>query len=356
MAKPKSEAKLLSSSQLHDQTNRVYDSVGRLFPKPWTDAFARELAYVGINVEGKKFVGFLVVFGFLLSVLVALNLQTFANYPFLPVFFLSFVIVLGGVYIWLTNTSESKGKFVEKVLPDVLQLIASNIKAGLTTERALILSARPEFGPLEEELKLASRKILTGERMEVALEDMTSRIRSKTFERTVWLINRGINSGGQIADLLIQLSDDLREQNSLQEESKANISVYVLLILVSGAVFAPAMFGISSFITQILNKRISAVGDVPFGIGISNPRSIAQVQQSLATTSTERVSISSDFIVTFSLAALFVTVLFSCLVIGIINAGSEKQGLRYLIPLLIVSFLIFFLIRIAFSGAFAQLL
>ncbi|MFH0714513.1 MAG: type II secretion system F family protein [Candidatus Diapherotrites archaeon] len=355
MAAKKEKKEFSPPSRMHEATSGVYASVGRLLPHKWVESFERELAYVGINVEGKKFVGFLIVFGLLLSILVAINLQTFFQLPALPVFAFCFLLVIAGAYIWLSITSESKGKFVEKILPDVLQLIASNIKAGLTTERAFIVSARPEFGPLEEELKIASRKILTGERMEVALQDMTSRIRSKTFERTIWLINRGISSGGQIADLLIQLSDDLREQNALQEEARANISVYVLLILVSGAVFAPAMFGISSFITQILNKRIASVGSTPFGMGLSNPHNIAQVQQQLASAPTDKVTISTDFIVLFAMCALFVTVFFSCLVIGIINAGNEKQGLRYLFPLVILAFAIFFIVRILFTGAFAQL-
>ena len=57
---------------------------------------------------------------------------------------------------------ESRSKEVENILPDALQIMAMNIRAGLTTERALILTARPEFGIFEKELKRAGKEILAG--------------------------------------------------------------------------------------------------------------------------------------------------------------------------------------------------
>lgn len=334
----------------------VYEKIARFLPKRVVESFKREIEYVGLNVEETRFVGFLITFGIALSFGIALNLFVFFGIPIILSFLFFSGLSVGGTYLWLSITSESKGKFVEKILPDALQLIAANIKAGLTTERALFVSARPEFGPLEVELKAASRKILTGQKVETTLAEMGKKIRSKTFERTFWLINRGISSGGQIGDLLIQLSDDLREQNALQDEVRANISIYVLLILVSAAFFAPIMFGISSFITQVLNKRISLTENVPFSLGLSGTRNIEVIRQAIEEgQNVERVIISPDFITTFALSALAVTILFASLIIGIINTGKEKQGAKYIPFLLVLVVVIFLVVRQVMLSAFSQL-
>ena len=335
----------------------MYNRIAGILPKKFVLAFKKQLAYVGINVEEKRFVGFLITFGLALSFGISLNLYFFLAVPAFLGFIGAIIAMVGGTYLWLSIVSESKGRFVERILPDALQLIASNIKSGLTTERALFVSARQEFGPLSDELKTASKKILTGTKMEDALAEMSEKISSTTFERTIWLINKGITSGGQIADLLVQLSDDLREQNALQDEIRANISVYVILILVAAALFAPMMFGISSFITQILSKRMEGTGNIPLGIGIStarNPQAIAQAME--AAKNTPQVKLTGDFITMFAVVALIVTAIFASLIMGVINTGKEKNGVKMILPIIILSIIIFFAVKIALAGAFPQLL
>jgi len=324
----------------------MYNKISLFIPKSFRLAFAKELDYLGMSVDAGKFVGFVFSFGLFLSIGIALNLYFFFEIPFAFSFIGFFLLFVGGIYAWLNITAESKGKFVEKILPDVLQLIASNVRSGLTTERALLVSARPEFGPLEFELKKASKKILTGTPVQDALSAIAKSIKSKNLEKTVWLINKGISSGGQVSDVLSQLSDDLREQNSLQDEISANISVYVMLIFFSAAIGAPIMLGISSFIVQILDKQTSGL-QVDTS-NIQGPRTpFSGIPQA---------RISPDFVVLFAGVSLLVTVVFAALTMGIINTGSEKNGMKYLPVLLIVAFGLFFAIRIMLATMFKQLL
>jgi pilus assembly protein TadC len=239
----------------------MYARISALLPKKMLEALRRELDYLNIDISEKKFAGFLVSYGFFLSIGIALNLWLFFAMP-LYSFFLIYAIFLAGSYMYLSITAESKGKFVEKILPDALQLIASNIKSGLTTEKALFASARPEFGPLELELRRAGQRILGGIPVDQALNEIPKRIKSVSLERTIWLLGQGINSGGQMSDLLIQLSDDLRQQNSLQQEIGANVSMYVMMIFFAAAFIGPILFGISSFIVQIFAKQMQFIPHV----------------------------------------------------------------------------------------------
>lgn len=332
----------------------MYQRIATLVPKQFADKIVQALAYLDINIDEKKFIGFLMAFGFAISIGVAINLMLIFQIHFLLGFFGTFVAFLGGVYLWLTMAAEAKGRMVELVLPDSLQLIASNIKSGLTTERALFISARPEFGPLEKELKQASREILAGESIEQALIKMSSRVKSIVFERTLWLISKGIQSGGQIADLLIQLSDDLREQRAVQDESKAETSMYILLIVVSAAIGAPVLFGVSSFITSILSKQIEDLPKIDQSAIQNAPGNLQTVVQTFS--GDRKSTITPDFVLTFSLVAMLVTALFSSFTIGVINAGKEKGGLKFFPILLIMSLFFFFIIRLALAAVFGDLL
>lgn len=318
----------------------LYHRIGSLLPKRVIGLVSEELGYTGLNIDAKRFAGFVFSFSLGLSLAFAFNFSVLFRLPLVETFLVLFVFMVAVTYYWLSSVAESKGSFVEKILPDALQLIASNIKSGITTERALFISARPEFGPLSVELKNASKRVLSGERLELVLSDIPKKIKSDILARTVWLITQGVKRGGKIAELLLQLGDDLRIENSLKEETKASISMYIIMILVSAAVAAPLLFSISSFIVQILASQI---------------RSLPVTQEQLAELGSRspvggfigapKISIGPEFIVFYSLIVLLMTAIFSALTIGIIARGSEKGGIKYIPILLAVDFVLFFAAR-----------
>jgi pilus assembly protein TadC len=316
-----------------------------LIPKGILNAFRREMGYVGIQVGEKRFVGFIMVFGLGIAIAMALNLSIFFGMDPVFSFFVTFMAFVGGIYFWLSRTADKEGKQVERLLPDVLELIASNIKSGLTTERSLFASARSEFGVLSEELKTASKEIMSGRRMEEALLDLPTRIKSTVLERSIWLLVQGMKSGGEIADLLEQLSSDLREENAMQDEISANLSMYVILIFAAAILGAPLLFGISSIIVGILVEQTSSISIS--SEQMSEYSSMSQVPfMGLPT-----VNITEAFIVTFSVLALLATAIFASLTIGAMGSGSEKEGVKYIPLMMIGSLAVFWVIRIFLSGA-----
>ncbi|MDD5148594.1 MAG: hypothetical protein PHH08_03980, partial [Candidatus ainarchaeum sp.] len=137
-----------------------YQRIGAIIPAPIVKGFKKQTDYLGWNTQELTVVGFIFFFGLVLSAAISANIYILFGLPVfitLPPIFLGFG---GGIYFWLNNAAEGRGRFVERILPDVLQLVSSNMKSGLTTERALLASARPEFGAFGNELKLAGGKIL----------------------------------------------------------------------------------------------------------------------------------------------------------------------------------------------------
>ena len=223
----------------------TYESMAEWFSPKFRDWVRRELLYADVAVDHRKFLGFAFSFGIALAFAVAMDLFLVFDYNPLYGFaatFAGFDILL---YVILFLMAQGRSKFIEDVLPDALQLMSSNIRAGITTDRALLLSARPEFGPLSKEIALAGKRIFAGGVVEDELVDMTKRIRSKVLERTVYLIVQSIKSGGELGRLLIQTADDLRNQESIRKEIEATVLVYSILILFSVGLAAPFLWKIS---------------------------------------------------------------------------------------------------------------
>ena len=78
-------------------------------------------------------------------------------------------------------------------MPDALHLISSNLRSGLTIDQALILSARPEFGPLQKEIYKVGKDITLGVPIEKALTEFGSKIKSEKLQKTIQLIITGLN-------------------------------------------------------------------------------------------------------------------------------------------------------------------
>tara|TARA_Y100000310_G_scaffold340701_1_gene437412 strand:+ start:3591 stop:4397 length:807 start_codon:yes stop_codon:yes gene_type:complete len=266
--------------------------------------------------------------------------------PLVLTFIISFLLIEFLVYIFLVLGIDAKAKFVEDILPDALQLMASNLKAGLTTDKALLLSARPEFGPFQEEINLVGKEITMGKDIDEALLGMCSRLKSEKLEKTVLLINSGLRSGGQLAALLEQTAKNLRQQRLIDDKIRANVMMYVIFIFVAVGFGAPMLFGLSTFLVEVLTKNMGMLS-LPQGAGAAAAMPI----------SFSEIKISIDFIIKFSVTVLLTTSVLGSLVIGLISKGKEKQGIKFIPALALFSMAVFlvvrFLVRNLLSGLFS---
>ncbi|MEM0359865.1 MAG: type II secretion system F family protein [Candidatus Diapherotrites archaeon] len=329
-----------------------YERIGAILPKSLRKRLSKSLAYVDIEMSETRFAGFLVIFSVGLGIIASIAAYLLYGFPGYLSFPIATMLFAGIALYWLKIVSLKKAEIAEKFLPDALELIASNIKTGMTTERALFESARDEFGPLSREFKVASRKIITGQRTEVALSEIPKKINSPLLERTISLLIHGIRSGGQITDLLFQLSDSIREENAIKEEINANISMYIMMIFITAAFGAPILFGISSYIVGIVSERSTQYGpsNLPENTSIGVAGRITML-----TTDTQKEKVSEEFIVFFAEIALVITAIFSSLAIGVIQTGNEINGIRYIPVILFIDFFLFFFVRSTLGTLMGQM-
>jgi len=326
-----------------------------LTPKKYRDFFKKQIRYAGVKeASSNRIVGI----SYFLSILLALNFSLI--FLLLGFGLIGFLFGLGigfGVtiftYVIFMLIADSRTNQIEKVLPDALQLMSANIRAGMTVDRAIWLSARPEFGVLEEEIKKVGARTMGGKSLKIALTEMTKTIKSKILNRTIKLLLEGIKSGGEMAHLLDETARNIRVSQTLKKEIKSSVMTYSIFILFAAVIAAPFLFSISIFFVETMTNLW---GSASFGAEMTGAAGSELGMGGFLQKATGP-QISVDDLFWFSISALSVTALFGSLSIGLIQSGKEKNGLR-LIPLLLIGSIAVLLIsqmvvKMLFKGFFA---
>lgn len=241
------------------------------------------------------------------------------------------------VYSYLLLGANSRAAQVEDVLPDFLSLMASNIRSGLTPDKALIVSVRDEFGPLALAINKAGRNSMTSMPMEEVLVGMGEQIRSNVLEKTIRMIVDGLHSGGDMADLLEKTALDIRKFRSVRSETNSIILNYVLFIVAAITFGAPMLYGVSTFLVDVM---LMIKGKVGSGTqGIAGQIGIFKGQ----------LLLTSEGLVLFASLAIVATVFFGCMAIGSMSSGRRMDGLKYFPFLALIGLAILFSIRFVLS-------
>ena len=215
-----------------------------------------------------------------------------------------------------------------------------NLKSGLTVDQALLSSARPEFGAFAKELNRIGKEVTTGKSLEKALMDSTKRINSEKYLKTMELISSGLRSGGELAKLLDNTSSNLKHQKIVDEKVRSSVMMYVIFIFFAICFGAPILFGLSSFLTDVMRDIFTKV-DLPTA-------SASNISMPMINFS--GIEISQGFIMTYIIIAIILSGVMGGFIMGLITKGKEKYGFRYIPILIAASLLVFFLVRLVISS------
>jgi archaellum biogenesis protein FlaJ (TadC family) len=298
--------------------------------KRWRDL----IRFGDLEMNADVFSGMILFYSCLLSVaafFVALALklpllQVLGAFVVVPVFFL----VISDMVIRII--ADSRARICEESFPDVLILMSSNIKAGLTPDRALQYSIRSEFGPLALELQHAARRASTGLDFGRVLMEVTHRIKSTLIEGSIRLIVEGMVGGGELSSLLEETAHDIKNMELIRSEVRAQIRTYSVFIFFAAVIGAPVLFSVSLYLVNML-KIINPI-DVT-----TLPR---EAVRNLPFMTMKPPSYGTEFLMLYVMANMVVISVFAGLLIGLIEQGNELRGAQYIPLLLSLSIGIFY--------------
>lgn len=267
---------------------------------------------------------------------IGVGVLSFFSWSVVQLFFATLFILL--VYFYLDLKIYFRTKKMEEQLPDFLQVVSANLKGGMTFERALWAAIKPRFDILGSEMAKASKKVMTGYDVSKALTELSDKYNSLMLRRTVDLMISEVDSGGNVADLIDRLVDNLKETKALKDEMSASGIAYVIFISVITIVISPLLFALSFNLLALILKFLGQL-------------SVATQTVAALPFAFSRVNVNPEDFRTFSIVAIFMISLFSSLIVSIVEKGDMKAGLKY-IPIYIFGSMAFYLFFIKMLGIF----
>lgn len=217
------------------------------------------------------------------------------------------ILLIGIVLI----KSEKRLSQVETSIPDFLRQLSSMLKVGLSLESALDDLSKNGKGPLYDELKRVVIEIKFGKSFEESISDMCLRLNSKDLDRSFKIILNARKSGGGLAEVIADISDDLRAALVLKRERKSAVTMSIMFLILASLFAAPFALG-----------KIGIYSSFMVDLGKSGM--ICEVAPLAAELYLIIHSICSGFL------------------IALIMYGDWKKGFKFSIPITVIAFLIFY--------------
>ncbi len=294
-----------------------YGRIGSLMPGRYISHITNILQFSGKRkIKAQEYLGSTMIFSLLISSAVliipyAIKVQftsayfIYAALVFILAEYLSYFVLYLGL--------EDYTKRIELMLPDFLRLTAANIRAGMTPFQAIKLAARPEFGPLSEEVAYVTVRGLGTESFSDLLLNMNNHIKSESLDRVLRLFSSTVKSGGHLAQILEESSLYIEEKRRLKKELSTITKSYSMFIMFSVVIISPFLLAISiQFLTMVINIQKIA------------PMSGSEVAGFGGT-----IAITVDFLRTGALVFLITTGILASMLTGIINQEKLQYGLKY---------------------------
>jgi len=231
------------------------------------------------------------------------------------------IIIVGPLAI--TDLLEGRRiSSIEVALPNFFRDLAGMHESGMTLPGAIHLVSQAEYGALTPHIRQLDQRISWNFAFIDAIRQLGKEIPIPLVERSVDLVARASDAGGDIVEVLRAAGKDSAEYVVMKTDRKNNMFIYVIIILASFAVFLfVVMILVSSFLKTMadLGAESGASGQAGFNLGGFD---------------------LALYIRVFSHAGMFQG-FFSGLVAGVMGEGRVTAGLKYSVLMLIIAWATF---------------
>jgi tight adherence protein B len=222
----------------------------------WTEKLDNKLERAAVNVKPGEFIGGALaasVVGFFLGAVLFRNwvlaLALMATAALLPPLMLSL------------SANRRKSKLQEQ-LPDILSVLASSLRAGHSFLQALDMVAKEVGEPASEEFSRLVTEVRLGRSATDALNAMAERIDSDDMKWAVLAVNIQRDVGGNLAELLDNVANTIREREAIRRQVKVLSAEGRLSI----AILTGLPILIAAYIFVVNNEYLSLLWTTQIGL------------------------------------------------------------------------------------------
>ncbi len=173
-----------------------------------------DLAMSGILIRPSEFL----LFWFVLAIVPStLLFMLGAN-----IIFVIIILVLGlfAPPLYVNKKRAKRVELFERQLIDAISIMSSCLKAGLTFQQALVSISTEMPNPISEEFGRVVKELKLGSSIETSLTRLSDKIGSQNFMMIVSAILIQRQTGGNLSEILINISGTIKERFKIKNEIK----------------------------------------------------------------------------------------------------------------------------------------
>ncbi|MEM6479605.1 MAG: type II secretion system F family protein [Pseudomonadota bacterium] len=133
----------------------------------------------------------------------------------------SFVMGVGGVFLWVSGKAKKRLGLIEEQLPDAVELMVRSLRVGHPFSSALNIVAKEVPDPLASEFGIIADESAYGRDVGEALKHMAERLDMQDLRFLAVAVTIQQTSGGNLAEILAGLAKVIRSRFKLFRRVKA---------------------------------------------------------------------------------------------------------------------------------------
>lgn len=171
-----------------------------------------------------------------LRVLDYLGYIGFTFYPQVDFLFIAILILIGPIGVYNYFEAQKK-KQIQYRLPNFLTEVSDALSTGATIFDSIKVASKSHYGRLSAEIQKMRSQLSWNIAVKEILIDFADRMKSAIIHRIVISLNKGLVMGGNTPKIFRAAAIEVGQINRLENQRKATMSIYTIVILVCFFVF-----------------------------------------------------------------------------------------------------------------------
>lgn len=206
-----------SDKQDIDKVERNLRKAGQNDSDSFINKLAQRLQVAGVEMPVSKYLG--LTAGGVLFILVVMTI--IMQKPFLLSAFLSIIVAIGAPHFLVNRAIIGRQKAFLKLFPDAIDLIVRGLSAGLPVSQSMVNVAEEISEPVKSTFKEINEQVALGMTFEKALESAAKKLGMTEFNFFITSIILQRETGGNLGEILNNLSEVLRSRQTMRLKIKA---------------------------------------------------------------------------------------------------------------------------------------
>ena len=224
--------------------------INKYIPEEYLDRMQDNLIQLGYYIKITDLITYTTITALiLLFVTTILSITIKANPISIPIITLAPYII---VILYIEYKMQKRQDIINEELPEYILQLSALLNVGLAIESALNELSKTQDGYLNNEIKRSLIEMSLGKSFNESFTDLINRCQSNDVKQVFQIIINTKQTGGNLSGILEEIAMDLKDMQMLQKESRANIIMSIMFLLIAAIIATPFAFGTINIYTIFL--------------------------------------------------------------------------------------------------------